>query len=696
MTLRPPVLDDRRFNELVRDAQDRIIRRFPEWTDLGPSDPGMALVDLFAWYTETLLHQMAQLPSLHYFAFLDLLGMAPRPPLPARAAIRFTAEGAAAAGDAPPVILPGTPSLTLSAPDGSRVGFQTERRLGLVTRPLVRLERRLPASSDGADDDGGERGADGGDLLAVAVPGGAGFWPFGPLGRVGSRFFLGFEARENDEPARVFPETVSLFVRPVGGGERRPAAAALGPVPPCVHAEPTIEAFAVVDERTREPLEILPDSDARLFDREGYVHVRGPRQARPRRSPDASSAASNAPLCYWLGFEVEGPSFPFEEAVCLHLVVNAVEAVARETVRLRDVGESNGLPDQSFTLRDPPLDQGSLDLVVVPEPTAGGDLRPLAERAEPWGVVADFAASGPHDEHVVVDGASGRLRFGDGLAGMIPPAGYRIVARSYRRGGGAATNVAAEAIRFEPRPGVAGTNPFAAEGGSDAEPAEALAARAPGRLRHLDRIVTPDDAERIACDRHLGGMARARAERGRHPDYPATVLTGALTIWIAPPIVPRRRHPPYPTRAQFEQVVQVLEARRLIGQELFVRPAEVRPVYVSARVEAEPGIAGRDVENAAITALDGFINAPARGFGQWLHPLQLSAELQSVPQIRRVIALSYRLGENGEPVDTGRLPPRDDGDDEAADGVRRIPRIDDHEIFWSAFDHTIRIEEAPS
>src|SRR5262249_44099655 len=40
-----------------------------------------------------------------------------------------------------------------------------------------------------------------------------------------------------------------------------------------------------------------------------------------------------------------------------------------------------------------------------------------------WHQVPDFYASGPRDRHYVVDRLTGELRFGDGLNGLVPPAG---------------------------------------------------------------------------------------------------------------------------------------------------------------------------------------------------------------------------------------------------------------------------------
>jgi hypothetical protein len=539
MSLRPPVLDDRRFDALVRDARDRLVQRFPEWTDFGPSDPGMALVDLFAWYTETLLHQMAQLPALHYFEFLELLGMAPTPPAPSRAAVRFRLPKEASA----PIVVPaGTPSLTLAGPDGSRIGFQTTRELGVVARPLVRLVRDLPTTPEDAEPAG--------DLAALAAPDGPGFHPFGRLGEVGSTLYLGFQASADTAATNVFPEVVSLYVRPVDETAAPPPTAEIRGKPPApapaggVYPMPEIVAFAVVGDRETEPLDILAESDAAGFDRAGYLHLRGPRRARPRPWPDTRAGGGEAVPCLWIGLRVTGASFPYDRAPMIRLLTDAVEAVARETVVFREVGVSTGLADQRFTLRNPPVEPESLELVVVRDSGPSGDRRAMADRAEPWRVVDDFAHSGSRDEHVVVDATTGELRFGDSVTGAIPHAGRRIIARRYRRGGGAVTNVAADKVRFEPFRGVVGTNPFAAEGGRDAEAAEARAARAPRRLRDLGR------EHRAGCRRHGAGQGRARAPPGlsaRPPAGGADRRCGAADHAPWPPSAvsgPCRRRPP--------------------------------------------------------------------------------------------------------------------------------------------------------
>ena len=70
-----PVIDDRPFDTLVNEARSRIPRYTAEWTDLNDTDPGIVLVQLFAWLTEMQLFRMAQVPELNYLKFLELIGI---------------------------------------------------------------------------------------------------------------------------------------------------------------------------------------------------------------------------------------------------------------------------------------------------------------------------------------------------------------------------------------------------------------------------------------------------------------------------------------------------------------------------------------------------------------------------------------------------------------------------------------------
>jgi len=85
MPLPTPILDDRSYQQL----RDELVRRIPvynpEWTDHNPSDPGITLIELFAFLGENLLYRFNQIPETTKLAFLRLLDVPLRPAAAARA-----------------------------------------------------------------------------------------------------------------------------------------------------------------------------------------------------------------------------------------------------------------------------------------------------------------------------------------------------------------------------------------------------------------------------------------------------------------------------------------------------------------------------------------------------------------------------------------------------------------------------------
>jgi hypothetical protein len=90
MPLPSPNLDDRTFSQLVEEARLRIAATCPAWTDLSVGDPGMALIEVFAFLTETLIYRFNRVPDKSYIEFLRLLGVSLFPPAAASVTLEFT------------------------------------------------------------------------------------------------------------------------------------------------------------------------------------------------------------------------------------------------------------------------------------------------------------------------------------------------------------------------------------------------------------------------------------------------------------------------------------------------------------------------------------------------------------------------------------------------------------------------------
>src|SRR5215210_4005498 len=95
MPLTIPTIDDRRYQDLLDEALARIPVHNPEWTNFNKSDPGVTLVEVFAFLAENILYRSNQIPERNRLKFLSLLGVPLRPASSARGLVVFsnTANG---------------------------------------------------------------------------------------------------------------------------------------------------------------------------------------------------------------------------------------------------------------------------------------------------------------------------------------------------------------------------------------------------------------------------------------------------------------------------------------------------------------------------------------------------------------------------------------------------------------------------
>src|SRR5690349_15361640 len=106
-------LDTRTYDQIRRDLLAQIPRYLPEWTDYNESDPGVTLIELFAWLSEQLLFEMGRVPDRSYIKFLKLLGQELRAAVPATAYLTLTPDAGAQTSPTAP-----------ATPDGAQFGAQ--------------------------------------------------------------------------------------------------------------------------------------------------------------------------------------------------------------------------------------------------------------------------------------------------------------------------------------------------------------------------------------------------------------------------------------------------------------------------------------------------------------------------------------------------------------------------------------------
>jgi hypothetical protein len=615
---------DRSFDDLYAELRARIPRYNPAWTNFNDSDPGITLLQLFAWLGETLLHQMGQMPRKNYLKFAQLLGLELRNAQPATVRLAFTPK----ANERPATI---PERAVFSAPVEGRppLLFESLRALDVIGAVLE-------ATAVFAD----------GRVTPLPKPGPTPpepFYPLGPHPEVGNALYLGFTPNPSN-PA-PFPRRMTfLALRPASdtsGVPQRAGAQDSVLLPP---VDLVWEYRPRADRDVWERLNVLLDETAALT-RDGYIEVAGPEKIEPSK---ALGEQFPQPL-YWLRLRLDQKAYPAGRGPRLeYLQPNAVDAVNLSTEKNADLGPSSGAAGQSFLLPRQQIESGSLDLIVL-----------HGSEEQAWQQMPDFAASTPDSRHYVLNAAAGRITFGDGTHGLIPTAGDEILARSFRWGGGAAGN----AVRAGGVTGmvtqVAGiekvTNLRAAAGGSDEQTLEDFERLAPSVLRQQGRAVTAEDFAKVALA--MDGVRQAQAIAARHPDFPGVEVPGAVTVVVVPDSSDR---PPKPSAELIRAVCARLDRVRLITTEVYVAAPAFLAIRIEARLIADPEAAFDEVAEGARARLDALLDPRTWPLGKDLSVAEIYRELFADPtnRIRSVdnllIYVDGRVQDAGGPL---KVPP---------------------------------------
>ena len=608
MPLEAPVLDRRSFDQIFELARLRIPRYAPEWTDFNESDPGITLLQLFAWLTEMQLYELNRVPERSYIKFLQLLGMELRPAQPAEAHLTFAPRA-----NAPQQAVPQHTRVAAAPPDGGPpVVFETAIGLSLVRLPLT----------DVLVSDSGARTS----VSAANAAPGTSFRPLGWQPQIGHALYLGFAQTNPPTPEPLFPDEWRLRVfLPPAAQAGRPQDAGEAEQPPAPPVRLVWEYLPTEDAPAWRRLDVFEDETA-AFTREGYLVVQG---------PETVAATVIDPVDeprYWVRCRLEAGTYPGGRSPEVDILrPNTVPAENLSTVHDELVGVSEGHPEEVFQLRRTPVVADTLDLRVAVE-----------GEEESWTRVDDLLGSGRDDPVYVLNPNSGEIRVGNREHGRIPPAGAEIIAVEYRFGGGLAGNLPAGTINapLDALPGVESvTNERAAVGGSDEQDVEDLKAQAPSVLRHRNRAVTPEDFAALARD--AGGVAKAKAIALAHPDHPGVEVPGAVTVVVVPDTGDT---PPEPSSDLIRHVARHLNRYRLLTTELFVKGPVYQSISVNARVAMEPYAASDAVERGVIDAIDAFLDPLGWEFGADLFPTSLYSVLLGVDGVSAVPTLTLFVG----------------------------------------------------
>lgn len=698
MPLENPRIDDRSYQQILAEALARIPVHNPEWTNFNDSDPGVTLIQLFAFMTESMLYRSNLIPARNRRKFLQLLGIPMRPAASAAGIVTLQAP------KGPPKVL------TLDAGEevfAGAVPFRT--REGLDVLPLeARVYYKRPLDAAQVADVAplyselyADMAAEGAELVYYEtrelVPPTAGYtFPELDLATdtVGETLWVALLASRadavTDTRQAIANKVLALGILPAlsnaslmlapGGGLAADAPQLIYELPnlppdgllPTDGSPRNATYRQLVDARSTGDLTIepgvvqlsLPAADALglwtnlepreegsgefpplLEDREVAARVVTWLRVRQRRPEEGTVDASRMSVrLSWTG-------------------INAVRVTQRARINLELPGLGTGEPGQSLKLVNRPVLPDTLQVLINGEPwkriedlsTASPEV-PVRSPQLPPG--AAQALSRPEDARVfVLDREAGVLRFGDGLRGARPPFNAVIQVR-YEYGGGRQGNVGIGAISRASLPGgIKVFNPLPTWGGDDAETVEAAEQRIPLYLQHRERAVSASDFAILARETPGVRIGRVEVLPLFHPELGEGQADGVVTLMPIPAEDPASPQAPRPDRLFLDAICRYLEPRRLITTEVHILGPVYKGVWVSVGFEVMPGRDIATVREAIRAALSTFLSPLTGGFEGIGWPLRKTVEalelwavatrVEGVAKVVRVLL----AGDSGSPVD---------------------------------------------
>ena len=644
MPLQIPNLDDRRYQQLLDEALARIPVYTPEWTNFNKSDPGVTLIEIFAFLTENLLYRSNQIPERNRRKFLQLLGIGLQPASSAKGLVSFSndrgpletvtigKELEVRAGQVPFRTTQGLDVLPIEA------RFVYKRELKNASDQLRAYYNQLYASflkpqlSPSAQ------------LYETAtfpLPGDASL----DVGRdsIDGSLWIALLMRDSDKP---FEEKQQ--VREAIGGKTLtlgivPALAdATRALKPAGLANPEGEALLKYEVPIGETLSSVPAerapryrtvdavSSGNVLLEPGTVQITLPQASDlklwdnldPLESgvldfpPAIDDSVLNERLITWLRIRASA-SAPVN---LLWAGINTVFVSQRAHVANELLPDGNGAPDQTAVLSKTPVIPSSVRLLVTSQGTT-----------EQWTLIDDLMAAGPEvpvpdlrkppgsyvpsnqpSKVFTVNPESGEIRFGDAQHGARPPLDSKIRV-DYDYGVGRAGNVNAGSINNSPAlpAGFKVTNPVATWGGAEAETVTEGEKQISRYLQHRDRVVSAADFKTITLRTPGVDVGRVDVLPAFSPELGSTEpgdAPGAVTLMIIPKYDPVQPAAPMPNRNFLDTICEYLNPRRLVTTEVFLRGPSYRQIWISIGINVESGRSIAEVREAVKSRLLQFLS----------------------------------------------------------------------------------------
>ena len=600
-------LDRMSFDEMVERAKNLIVSFYPEWTDFNYHDPGITLIELFAWRKEIQQYEMDHIGEGHKRKYLQLLGAKLRHRTPAQCFV--TADISS-----PRLILEGCRL------EAAGVTFETKEKQML---PGVSITCCFGWSEDRVSFLDGER-------LTLGQP--FQFYPFGSEAKEGTCLYIGLS-----EPLPV-GERVALTVQVdrQGGFPRNP-----------VHKDSIPLAglhFSYWDGTQYQPVELIREEtfgflfdgqivfqvngrmrERQIGEKRGYflrvllkesgyeaapcisfmdmntlcvqqketvakwlpaskteqgnilwgehnlcaageVRVFAERQGRYREIPVLKKESDLVIGRTQIELDQCGEDFSRAEALWI-LAYNKEDWYMRHSV----LGTGHGFPNESFAFDDDQISHEDLELLIEEAEQPG--------IYQKWEKREDLASSGPEDRHYCLDGITGRILFGNGIHGMAPEGQVLLV--SYSRILGSGGNIKAariQSLQNQDGEEIKAANRWDACGGQNEETVEEAFIRVRRELMRPKNPVTAQDYEDLVKATPGLRIKSCKALFGADKDGKGMEQT--VRIVVKPYSLKSR---PELTFAFTQNILRHLEKKRLLGVRIKVIP----PVYIKLSILVE-------------------------------------------------------------------------------------------------------------
>lgn len=487
-------LDTLGFEEIVKKARSQIAEIYPQWTDYNYHDPGITILELFAFLKEAQQFYIDQTSDSMRKKFLQLMGITPMKRHAAYTTARFITDHA------------------LTIPMGCKFymnglcfeAMQLENIPGNIIKAVLVRPKFGPVFQSR--------------ITNVEKHGNMVLYPFGKQTGVGSQFDICLN--KSLEKGKRYRLSISLD-----------------------------DHYLVERNPIEDPSSFVPLSQIRIsyFDGKNDVEIKAEDGTLGfiRSGEIVFSIANDIALTevegiegYYINFYLTQDAFDVSPAITeisfqdIPLVqkdtkavfLDAGQATAWKTDHVkadyygwnedngcfidttpemavktaiyeqdfyeeRILAIGNGLPDQRYELKQKGILADSFEILVSSMKYEG--------YFRQWIKVEDFDASGPDDCHYVVDEENNCIFFGNGIKGRMPEAEIRIVSCGFSAGNGGNIKIG-QSIEVPPAfSQVQGEHIQDAWGGMEPEKLEESFARARKTLHEDERAISASDYEKL-------------------------------------------------------------------------------------------------------------------------------------------------------------------------------------------------------